>query len=95
MMGMSGKDVEIIFTGLRHGEKLHEDLFSSTEDANPPSHPRVSQASVDALPPERLSFAAWIKRMPQSPAKELDMEIEGIPRRQLSQLASRLTQAGS
>jgi len=34
------------FVGLRPGEKLHEDLFSSTEIHSPTGHPRVSMALI-------------------------------------------------
>jgi FlaA1/EpsC-like NDP-sugar epimerase len=34
-------DVEMRFTGLRPGEKLHEALFSESEECLPTSHPRI------------------------------------------------------
>ncbi|MGN6780190.1 MAG: polysaccharide biosynthesis protein [Marmoricola sp.] len=42
--------VPIRFTGLRPGEKLHEELFGSDETALPTEHPRISQAPGAALP---------------------------------------------
>jgi FlaA1/EpsC-like NDP-sugar epimerase len=36
-----GKQIEILFTGLRPGDKLHEDLLSSSESAQPTSHPEL------------------------------------------------------
>ncbi|GAA1886122.1 polysaccharide biosynthesis protein [Lapillicoccus jejuensis] len=44
-------DVRIVFTGLRPGEKLGEDLFSTTEDAALTSHPLVSAVGVPPLAP--------------------------------------------
>jgi FlaA1/EpsC-like NDP-sugar epimerase len=35
------KQIEIVFTGLRSGDKLAEDLLSSSELADPTSHPRL------------------------------------------------------
>lgn len=61
MIEMSGKDVEIVFTGLRHGEKLHEDLFSSNEIVGNPRHPRISQAPVDVTSPKSLDFERWVR----------------------------------
>lgn len=61
MIEMSGKEVQIIFTGLRHGEKLHEDLFSSNELATSPKHPRISQAPVVASRPTDLDFTRWLE----------------------------------
>lgn len=42
------RDVNIRFTGLRPGEKLHEALFSDNEECFPTSHPRIFAAR--ALP---------------------------------------------
>ena len=61
MIDMSGKDVEIVFTGLRHGEKLHEDLFAVDEQVASPKHPRISHAPVPALQPEGLNFEQWLE----------------------------------
>lgn len=60
MIEMSGKDVEIVFTGLRHGEKLHEELFSIDEQVTSPKHPRISNAPVEAAPPQNLDFPSWL-----------------------------------
>jgi FlaA1/EpsC-like NDP-sugar epimerase len=35
------KQIEIVFTGLRPGDKLHEDLLSSSESAEPTTHPKL------------------------------------------------------
>ncbi len=40
------KDVQIIYTGLRPGEKLHETLFYSDEDYRATAHPKVLEAGV-------------------------------------------------
>ncbi len=47
--------VDIIFTGLRPGEKLAEDLLGQGEVDNRPRHPLIRHARVTQLPPERLS----------------------------------------
>ena len=41
-----GVDIEIIETGLRPGEKLHEELWWSSEHVSRSSHPRISFAEV-------------------------------------------------
>jgi len=36
-----GKDVEVVFTGLRPGEKLYEELITEGEGIVPTSHPKI------------------------------------------------------
>jgi FlaA1/EpsC-like NDP-sugar epimerase len=38
------KDIEILFTGMRPGEKLYEELFFSGEDVLPTTHPKIRRA---------------------------------------------------
>ncbi len=52
LIAHSGRsDVEIVFTGLRPGEKLHEVLFSENEAGEPSSHPLISHVQVPPLNP--------------------------------------------
>jgi len=39
-----GRDIEIVYTGLRSGEKLHETLFHADEPYRPTNHPKILQA---------------------------------------------------
>ena len=41
---LNAHHAEIEFTGLRPGEKLHEELFGSTEDVEPTAHPRIARS---------------------------------------------------
>lgn len=60
MIAMSGRsDVEIVFTGLREGEKLHEVLYADGELDERPIHPKISHTRVEALDPDRLSWRAF------------------------------------
>ncbi len=47
----SGQDIEIVYTGLRNGEKLHEELLGDGEVDSRPHHPLVTQAPVPPLSP--------------------------------------------
>ncbi|MCC9179112.1 polysaccharide biosynthesis protein [Arthrobacter sp. zg-Y750] len=62
MIAMSGKDIDIVFTGLRQGEKMHEILVGSGEEDSRPFHPKISHASVAVLNPEDLDLADWLRR---------------------------------
>lgn len=63
MIAQSGKPIEIVFTGLRHGEKLHEELVGEGEGDERPFHSKITHAHVDTLSPETLDHAGWIARM--------------------------------
>ena len=54
MIAESKKDIEIHFTGLRHGEKMHEVLFSGAEAGEPSEHPLISEVQVPPLVPAML-----------------------------------------
>lgn len=55
MIEISGKKIEIVFTGLRPGEKLHEDLYGTKEDSEVLVHKLISHAIVDPLDPHDLT----------------------------------------
>lgn len=48
----SGRDIDIVYTGLRTGEKLHEELLGDGEVDNRPNHPLLTQTPVPPLNPE-------------------------------------------
>ena len=47
-----GKDVEIVYTGLRPGEKLYEELFNADETPQPTEHPMIMRATRPPDSPE-------------------------------------------
>ena len=63
MIQQSGKQVDIVYTGLRHGEKLHEELVAEGEGDARPFHDKITHAKVDWLAPERLDHDGWVARM--------------------------------
>jgi FlaA1/EpsC-like NDP-sugar epimerase len=53
-----GVDAEIVFTGLRPGEKLHEELIGEGEDVSGTTHPKVMKLIGNGkMPP------SWSKRL--------------------------------
>ena len=63
MIAMSGKDIEIVYTGLRKGEKLHEELVGVSEDLERPFHDQISHTTADSLAPDEMSYTVWLNRM--------------------------------
>jgi FlaA1/EpsC-like NDP-sugar epimerase len=65
MIRLAGKqpqrDIAIVYTGLRAGEKLHETLFHADECYRPTSHPKILQAEARAVVAERI--AACLERL--------------------------------
>ena len=61
MIRLAGKqperDIAIVYTGLRAGEKLHETLFHADERYRPTSHPKILQAEARDVVAERVHAA--------------------------------------
>ena len=49
----ASRPVDIVYTGLRPGEKLHEELFGAGERDVRPLHPLISHVQVPPLDPHR------------------------------------------
>jgi FlaA1/EpsC-like NDP-sugar epimerase len=55
LIRLSGrKDIDIVYTGLRPGEKISEDLFSMDEDRQATSNPLVNSVDVPTLDVEEV-----------------------------------------
>ncbi len=52
-----GKDIAVVYTGLRAGEKLHETLFHADETYRPTAHPKILQADQRGVVPEYIADA--------------------------------------
>jgi len=62
MIRLAGKvperDIAIVYTGLRAGEKLHENLFHADERYRPTAHPKILQAEARAIAREQVLAAS-------------------------------------
>ncbi|GAA4286968.1 nucleoside-diphosphate sugar epimerase/dehydratase [Georgenia daeguensis] len=78
MIAQSGRDVKIVFTGMRPGEKLHEDLFSPVEHHSRSEHPAIEVVDVPSIDPAHLSTARGdlsLLRLAPEPAEERHAEV--------------------
>ena len=60
LIRLSGKneaDIPIVFTGLRPGEKLYEELLANDETTDATPHPKLRVAKTGAPPPDVISAA--------------------------------------
>jgi FlaA1/EpsC-like NDP-sugar epimerase len=64
MIALSGRDVEVVFTGLRAGEKLHEELTGHGEVDDRPVHPLISHTAVPPLSADELDVRAVTTDLP-------------------------------
>ena len=58
MIGKSGRDIAIVYTGLRKGEKLHEVLAGADEVGERTEHSLITQVCVKPLGSEEVDEAA-------------------------------------
>ena len=56
LIEMANADVDIVFTGMRPGEKLHEQLLGGEEVDERPFHPLISHVEVPELAPDQVAL---------------------------------------
>jgi FlaA1/EpsC-like NDP-sugar epimerase len=74
LIARSGKDVDIVYTGLRTGEKLREELLGDGEEDRRPNHSLITQAMVPALDPASVDVP-----VPGSASQLRDLALGGNP----------------
>ncbi len=57
LIAEAGRPIDIVYTGMRPGEKLHEVLFGADEIGSSPIHHRISHVSVPPLSVHQLPVA--------------------------------------
>ncbi len=57
-----GKNIEIVYTGLRPGEKLYEELFEEHEQVEPTVHVKIHRAVGAPVPVDELN--EWLESLP-------------------------------
>ena len=56
------KDVPIVFTGIRPGEKLYEDLMTPLETGEQTSHPKIFRATNDTIKNDIMAQVSRLER---------------------------------
>ncbi|MBS1838537.1 MAG: polysaccharide biosynthesis protein, partial [Actinobacteria bacterium] len=74
LIAESDRRVEVVYTGLRPGEKLHEVLFSPDEEPEAAGHPLISSVHVPSMSPE---VAAQLD--PFQGGEVIDLRPEHVP----------------
>ncbi len=54
LSGVDEDEIEFMFTGMRPGEKLHEELFATNERSGPTRHEKILTARAEEVPPADL-----------------------------------------
>lgn len=62
LSGFHENEIPIVFTGMRPGEKLHEEIVDEREEALPTHHPKVRVALAPFVSEEWVNnLAAWLE----------------------------------
>jgi FlaA1/EpsC-like NDP-sugar epimerase len=78
LIEQAGGAVNINYTGLRAGEKLHEELFGADEVPSPTTHPSISRVSIPGLAAQSVrALDPWEPRsdLVRSMAVRCDQEV--------------------
>ncbi len=87
------KDIQIVFTGLRPGEKLYEELFEDSVHIESTTHPKIHRAVGIPVPVGELS--EWVESLPTMLPKSDEEELLHDLKRLVPSFQSDLSQGVS
>jgi FlaA1/EpsC-like NDP-sugar epimerase len=75
-----GRDIQIVYTGLRPGEKLYEELLNDLENTLPTHHPKIMIAKVRQYEFERVrkDIHQLMKMMEQSDIESIVLKMKNM-----------------
>ena len=80
-----GRDIAIVYTGLRPGEKLHEVLFHEDEHYRPTSHSKILEAVAREVSSEQVR--AGVERLGEAVARYDEAALEQVLRELVPEFA--------
>ena len=80
-----GRDIAIVYTGLRPGEKLHEVLFHEDEHYRPTSHSKILEAVAREVSSEQMR--AGVERLREAVARYDEAVLEQVLRELVPEFA--------
>ena len=73
LSGHAPEDIEIVYTGLRPGEKLYEELLADNDATLPTASDRLRLARLE--PPDGRALAAWLDWASRQPGDLADADV--------------------
>lgn len=76
LSGLSEDDIQIVYNGLRPGEKLYEELLADDESTLPTPHPKLRIAQARPIDREWLAeLLAWLSEHPVLSDEEVKQDL--------------------
>ncbi len=76
LSGLGEEDIRIVFTGLRPGEKLHEELWAASENTLPTPHQKLRIAQAREVDEQWLSdLISWLSKVTVSSDHEVRSQL--------------------